>query len=296
MTVPLRRAAVIMNPSSGAGGYKRDLPLMIASMRDMGLDVVELPTENPGDATRLAREAVAGGFDVVVAIGGDGTVNEAVNGVAGSEVPLAIIPTGTVNVLALELGIPLDPPDACRLLSKGTVSWIDLGLAGERYFALMAGIGMDAAVVAGMNPTLKRTLKEAAFFVQGVATLLTKEEPLLIVETPDRRVEGYFIVIGNSSNYGGAFGITQLADMRDGLLDVCVLKDRSFLTTAWYWLAALTNSHVKHPAVEYFRTETACIAVADGESEVLVQTDGEVAGHLPIDCRIAPRALRVIVP
>ena len=296
MTVPLRRAAVIMNPSSGAGGYKRDLPLMIASMRDMGLDVVELPTENPGDATRLAREAVAGGFDVVVAIGGDGTVNEAVNGVAGSEVPLAIIPTGTVNVLALELGIPLDPPDACRLLSEGTVSWIDLGLAGERYFALMAGIGMDAAVVAGMNPTLKRTLKEAAFFVQGVATLLTKEEPLLIVETPDRRVEGYFIVIGNSSNYGGAFGITPLADMRDGLLDVCVLKDRSFLTTAWYWLAALTNSHVKHPAVEYFRTETACIAVADGESEVLVQTDGEVAGHLPIDCRIAPRALRVIVP
>jgi len=296
MTVPLRRAAVIMNPSSGAGGYKRDLPLMIASMRDMGLDVVELPTENPGDATRLAREAVAGGFDVVVAIGGDGTVNEAVNGVAGSEVPLAIIPTGTVNVLALELGIPLDPPDACRLLSEGTVSWIDLGLAGERYFALMAGIGMDAAVVAGMNPILKRTLKEAAFFVQGVATLLTKEEPLLIVETPDRRVEGYFIVIGNSSNYGGAFGITPLADMRDGLLDVCVLKDRSFLTTAWYWLAALTNSHVKHPAVEYFRTETACIAVADGESEVLVQTDGEVAGHLPIDCRIAPRALRVIVP
>jgi diacylglycerol kinase (ATP) len=160
----------------------------------------------------------------------------------------------------------------------------------------MAGIGMDAAVIAGMNPTLKRTLKEAAFFVQGVATLLTREEPLLIVETPDHRVEGYFIVIGNSSNYGGAFGITPLADMRDGLLDVCVLKDRSFLTTAWYWVAALTNSHVKHPAVEYFRTETACIAVADGESEVLVQTDGEVAGHLPIDCRIAPRALRVIVP
>jgi diacylglycerol kinase (ATP) len=296
MNIPLKRAAVIMNPSSGAGGFKRELPLIVDSIRGMGIEVVEMPTAETGDATRLAREAVALGFDVVVVIGGDGTVNEAVNGVAGSEVPLAIIPTGTVNVLALELGIPLDPPDACRLLTEGSISWIDLGLAGDRYFALMAGIGMDAAVIAGMNPTLKRTLKEAAFFVQGVATLLTREEPLLIVETPDHRVEGYFIVIGNSSNYGGAFGITPLADMRDGLLDVCVLKDRSFLTTAWYWVAALTNSHVKHPAVEYFRTETACIAVADGESEVLVQTDGEVAGHLPIDCRIAPRALRVIVP
>jgi diacylglycerol kinase (ATP) len=296
MNIPLKRAAVITNPSSGAGGFKRELPLIVESIRGMGIEVVEMPTQETGDATRLAREAVAGGFDAVVVIGGDGTVNEAVNGVAGSEVPLAIIPTGTVNVLALELGIPLDPPDACRLLTEGSVSWIDLGLAGERYFALMAGIGMDAAVVAGMNPTLKRALKEAAFVVQGVATLLTREEPLLIVETPDRRVEGYFIVIGNSSNYGGAFGITPHADMRDGLLDVCVLKDRSFLTTAWYWIAALTNSHVNHPAVEYFRTETACIAVADGESEVLVQTDGEVAGHLPIDCRIAPRALRVIVP
>ena len=109
-------------------------------------------------------------------------------------------------------------------------------------------------------------------------------------------MEGYFAVFGNSSNYGGAFGITPYADMRDGLLDVCVLKDKSFLSTAWYWLAALINSHVKHPKVEYFRTEAAKVSAVEPDKEVLVQTDGEVAGRLPLECRVVPRALRVIVP
>jgi len=249
-----------------------------------------------GDATRLAREAVEQGLDLVCAIGGDGTVNETINGLAGSEVPLAIVPTGTVNVLAMELGIPLEPPDAVKLLEVGTVSWIDLGLAGDRYFGLMAGVGMDAAVVASLNPVLKKAFKEAAFAVQGLANYLTKEEPLIRVTTAERTVEGYFAVFGNSSNYGGGFGITPLADMRDGLLDVCVLKDKSFLSTIWYWSAALINAHIKHPKVEYFRTEAAEIVTVEEGKEVLVQTDGEMAGKLPLTCRVVPRSLRVVVP
>jgi YegS/Rv2252/BmrU family lipid kinase len=296
VTVAGRRLAAIFNPHSGGGGYKRDVPLIFDALRGLGYRVEELKTTAPGDATRLAREAVAAGFDVVCALGGDGTVNETINGLAGSDVPLAIVPTGTVNVLAMELGIPLEPPDAVELLGSGTVSWIDLGCAGDRYFALMAGVGMDAAVVASMHPAMKKALKEAAFAVQGVGTYLTHEDPLFRVTADERTVEGYFAVFGNSSNYGGAFGITPLADMRDGLLDVCVLKDKSFLSTAWYWTAALINAHIKHPQVEYFRTESALIATVEEDKEVLVQTDGEVAGRLPMECRVAPRALRVLVP
>ena len=249
-------------------------------------------------ATRRASPARpwSRGLDLVCAIGGDGTVNETINGLAGADVPLAIVPTGTVNVLAMELGIPLDPPDAVKLLEAGTVSWIDLGLAGDRYFGLMAGIGMDAAVVASLNPVMKKAFKEAAFAVQGFANYLTKEEPLIRVTTAERTVEGYFAVFGNSSNYGGGFGITPLADMRDGLLDVCVLKDKSFLSTIWYWTAALINAHIKHPKVEYFRTEAAEIVTVEEGKEVLVQTDGEVAGKLPLTCRVVPRSLRVVVP
>lgn len=292
------RIAAIFNPYSGGGGYRRDVPLIFAALRGLGYQVEELQTEESGDATRLAREAVAAGFDLVAAVGGDGTVNETINGLACSDVPLAIIPTGTVNVLAMELGIPLDPPDAVRLLGgdAGHISWIDLGLAGDRYFGLMAGVGMDAAVVASLHPAMKKALKEAAFAVQGLATYLTHEEPLIRVTSEERTVEGYFAVFGNSSNYGGAFGITPLADMRDGLLDVCVLKDKSFVSTVWYWTAALINAHIKHPKVEYFRTESARITTVEDGKEVLVQTDGELAGSLPMECKVVPRALRVVVP
>ncbi len=298
MTLHGKRLAAIYNPHSGGGGYRRDMPLIFAALRGLGYTVEELQTERPGDASRLAREAVAAGFDVVAACGGDGTVNETINGLAGSETPLAIIPTGTVNVLAMELGIPLEPPDAVKLLGSGSgnISWIDLGLAGDRYFGLMAGVGMDAAVVASLNPVMKKALKEAAFAVQGLGTYLTHEDPLFRVTTDERTVEGYFAVFGNSSNYGGAFGITPLADMRDGLLDVCVLKDKSLVSTVWYWVTALINAHITHPKVEYFRTERAVIEAVEEGQEVLVQTDGEIAGKLPMECRVVPRALRVVVP
>jgi len=291
-----RHLMAIFNAHSGGGQYRRDLPLILDSLRGLGYDVEERETAGVGDATRLAREAVELGLDLVCVIGGDGTVNETINGLAGAEAPLAIVPTGTVNVLAMELGIPLEPPDAVKLLEVGAVSWIDLGLAGDRYFGLMAGVGMDAAVVASLNPVMKKAFREAAFAVQGFANYFTKEETLIRVTTAERIVEGYFAVFGNSSNYGGGFGITPLADMRDGLLDVCVLKDKSFLGTISYWTAALINAHIKHPKVEYFRTEAAEIVTVEDGKEVLVQTDGEVAGKLPLTCRVVPRSLRVVVP
>jgi YegS/Rv2252/BmrU family lipid kinase len=296
VSAPARRLLAISNPVASGGGHRRDLQRILEALGALGFAVEERPTSAPGDATLFAAQAVANGVDVVCAIGGDGTVNETINGLAGSGVPLAVVPTGTVNVLAMELGIPLDPPDAVRVVGAGSLSWIDLGLAGDRYFALMAGIGMDARTVAHVNPMLKKTLKEAAFAVQGAVSYLTHDEPLLRIECDERTVEGYFAVFGNASNYGGAFGITPLADMRDGLLDVCVLEDKSFLGTAWYWLAALINSHINHPKVAYFRTEAARVSSVDQGKEVLVQTDGEVAGRLPLECRVVPHALRVIVP
>jgi diacylglycerol kinase (ATP) len=294
---PLGRSLMaIHNPRAGGGGYRRDLPLMLDALRGLGYEVDDRETRGVGDATALALVAVAEGFDVVCAIGGDGTVNEIINGLVGSDIPLAIVPTGTVSVLAMELGIPLDPPDAVRLLDIGAVSSIDLGKANERYFGLMAGVGMDAAVVASINPIMKRALKEAAFAIQGAANYFTREEPRIRVTAAERTVEGYFAVFGNSSNYAGTFGITPLADMRDGLLDVCVLKDKSFLSTASYWTAALLNAHVRHPKVEYFRTRKAEVVTVEDGKEVLVQTDGEVAGRLPLTCEVVPGALRVIVP
>ena len=291
-----RHMMAIFNPASGGGQFKRDLPLIVGSLRTLGWAVVERPTESEGHATVLAREALEEGVDRVVVIGGDGTVNEALNGLAGSDVPLAVVPTGTINVLALELGIPLDPPDAVRVAAEADPTRIDLGLAGERYFALMAGVGLDADVVARVRPAMKRALKEMAFVLQGLTTYLTTQHPLVRLESEDRCTEGYFVVLGNARNYGGSFGITPLADMRDGLLDVVVLKDMGLFSVAHYWLAALLSAHLQHPKVEYFRTASARLTIAEGDAPVLVQTDGEVAGQLPLECRVVPRALRVVTP
>ncbi len=291
-----RHMAAIFNPTAGGGQFRRDLPLIVESLHSLGWDVAEKPTEGEGHATLLAHEALEEGVDRVVVIGGDGTVNEALNGLAGSDVPLAIVPTGTVNVLALELGLPLDPPDAVRVAAEARATRIDLGLAGERYFALMAGVGFDADVVSRVRPVMKRALKELAFVLQGLTTALTAEHPLVQVECDDRCTEGYFVVLGNARNYGGSFGITPLADMRDGLLDVVVLKDMGFFSVAHYWLAALLSAHLQHPKVEYFRTASARLRVAEGDAPVLVQTDGEVAGRLPLECRVVPGALRIVTP
>ena len=152
----------------------------------------------------------------------------------------------------------------------------------------MAGVGMDAAVVASMHPTMKKALKEAAFAVQGVGTYLTHDDPLFRVTCKERTVEGYFAVFGNSSNYGGAFGITPLADMRDGLLDVCVLKDKSFVSTVWYWTAALINAHIKHPKVEYFRTESAHVAAVEGTRKC----SSRPTAKWPAGCRWSARWCR----
>ena len=258
MTVAGQRLAAIFNPHSGGGGYKRDVPLIFDALRGLGYDVEELRDRTSPATPRASRARRSP----------PGSTSSAPSAAtAPSTRPSTASPAATCRW-------PSSPPapSTCWPWSSASRSsrrtrssssspapsrWIDLGLAGDRYFGLMAGVGMDAAVVASLHPTMKKALKEAAFAVQGLGTYLTHEDPLFRVTSEERTVEGYFAVFGNSSNYGGAFGITPLADMRDGLLDVCVLKDKSFVSTVWYWTAALINAHIKHPKVEYFRTESA---------------------------------------
>ena len=194
-----RRMVAIYNPTSGGGHFRRDVPLIVGSLRR-----ARVRRRRSADRAGRTRHRTGQGgpwpraSTSICAIGGDGTVNEVVNGMAGSDVPLAVIPTGTVNVLAIELGIPLDPPDACRLAAAGHVIAIDLGLAGDRYFALMAGAGVDAAVVSSLNPTLKRALREAAFAIQGFAKYLTATRRSIRIETDEECIDGYFVVLGNA--------------------------------------------------------------------------------------------------
>ena len=283
----------IYNPVAGLRGRKKaEKALRYLEKRD--IEIVVLETSGKDSATMLAQAVAAEGWPRIVVAGGDGTLNEAINGIAGTAAELAIIPTGTANVLAKELGIPDDLKHACAIAVEGESRSVDLGLAGERYFALMAGIGFDAMVIKNVNPVLKKAVRHAAYPVAGLKTFVNEELPLLKVITGEHSIKGFFIVVANSHYYGGRFGPAPEASMTDGLLDVCVLKEKSFAKMIEFWYKALKTEKVAGPWVEYFRTAELEIAAPSGET-VLVQVDGEVVSELPVRVNIEHHALNVLV-
>ena len=285
-------AYLIYNPVAGSCGERRAMRIADI-LRSYGSDIVPMATDATGAATRYAHEAVERGIRKIVVAGGDGTINETVNGMAGSGVTLAVIPVGTVNVLSKALAIPANVDDACRLAMKGGSIAIDVGLAGDRCFTLMAGIGFDALTIKNLDPVLKRALKGAAYPISGLRTFITEDLPLISVKSARHETEGYFVIAANSRYYGGRFGPTPLANMQDGLLDFCVLKEKSFTEMLRFWISSIRKEELDEPHAEYFRAEEAEISCPSGE-EVLIQTDGEMVAELPVRVSVRPRALRII--
>ncbi|MHB0867266.1 MAG: diacylglycerol/lipid kinase family protein [Thermoleophilia bacterium] len=282
---------LIYNPAAGSLSERKALKAA-REMGRLGYHIELLPTSGPGSATELARMAVAAGAKRIVVAGGDGTINEAINGFAPSQTELAIIPAGTANVLAIELGIPFNAADASRIAAKGYASPIDLGLAGERAFTLMAGIGFDAMAVKNLSPLLKKTIRHAAFPVAGLKAFIQEELPLLRVTSGDRMAAGYFAVVSNSHNYGGRFGPSPEASITDGLLDICVLKENSFPNMVNFWIRSLARSRLPADRAEYFRAAELEVTCPGGEN-VLVQTDGDLIGELPMKFSVMPGGLKV---
>ncbi len=282
---------LIHNPAAGGGG-KYTGGQLVAGLRRAGAEAELLPTGGRGDAAGIAAELAEKGAPRLVVAGGDGTINEVVNGIAGSETELAIIPSGTANVLALELEIPMKLDEACALAVHGASVRLDLGLAGERYFALMAGAGFDALVIKNINPVLKRTIRRAAFPVSGIRTFFREELSPLSIDSGGYHTEGYFVIASNARYYGGRFGPNPRASMADGLLDICVLKGRNLSRMLRFWVGALGKGTIDSAVAESFRSsevEIGCPAGAD----VPLQTDGEVVGRLPVKISIVPEALKV---
>ena len=262
------------------------------TLKKLGARIELFPTTESGSATELARLAVSRGAPRIIVAGGDGTLNEVINGIAGTRTELAIIPTGTANVLAIEMDVPMNVTKACALAFEGKATAVDLGLAGDRYFALMAGIGFDAMVIKNINPVLKKTIRHAAFPVSGLVTFIQEDLPLLSVKTADHETEGYFVVVANSKYYGGRFGPTPDASMTDGMFDICVLKKKRLAEMLNFWIGALRKSRIDDSAAEYFRAPVVEVNCPTG-SQVLVQTDGEIVGELPMSMTIVPRALNI---
>lgn len=248
-----------------------------------------------GQATDLARRAAGHGYDLVVACGGDGTVSEVANGLAGSGVPMGVLPAGTVNIWATEAGIPRDPVKAARVMLEGQTRAVDLGLAGVRYFLLMAGVGLDGAVARDLRPIMKRSLGRMAYVLTGIWSFAGyKGSPVALV-VDGRRLDRHvvWIVVGNTRLYGGVVTVTPRARADDGLLDLCIFSGRGFFSSAGHLLALIRGRHLASAGVEYQHCREVSVESA---RPLPVQADGDHIGSTPQTFRIAAGALRVVVP
>jgi YegS/Rv2252/BmrU family lipid kinase len=290
------RALIIFNPIAGqAASYEQDIQAASDVWRAQGWAVEIRPTAGPGDGTRIARAAALAGYDVVVAAGGDGTVNEVINGLAGTQTALAVLPIGTVNVWVRELGLPLQPRAAAQAFLDAQVRVIDLGKAGERYFLLMAGVGFDAAVTAEVRAHEKRRLGVFAYVFRALdlAWRFHGTRAQIVVDGKLVRTRALMVVLGNSQLYGGILKITARASLDDGLLDLCIIKGNTLRGAPLRILSILLRRATGDPQIEYHRARTVRIETL---RPLAVQVDGDHIGYTPMTFESAPGALRALLP
>jgi diacylglycerol kinase (ATP) len=250
-------------------------------------------TDKPGEARRFAEEAAEAGFGRVVAAGGDGTVNDVVNGIADSDVALGLLPIGTMNVFAAELGIPGNNLQRCwDVIQAGHTREVDLVCANKQYFVQLGGIGLDAQVVKETSWDFKKSFGPLSYVISA-AQIAGRKPPRILVETDSGQMEGSFVLVGNGRYYGGPFVLFKDALVDDGKLDVLIFKNLGYLDIIRYLHGILFGTHVNLPDVEYFQTTRLDVS---SEQEVPVEVDGEVIGNLPVSFRIADRKLKVLVP
>lgn len=257
------------------------------------------------DARRLAAEAVRDGFEIIVAAGGDGTLNEVLNGIA--DVPeglertrLGLLPLGTVNVFARELGIPRQFGPAWQTILQGRdtridLPWVEYRLQGgtsRRCFAQLAGAGLDARAIELVHWPLKKKIGPLAYVVAGLRALLHPPSKITVADGR-RSVTGELVLIGNGRLYGGEFRIFPEADLRDGLLEVCVFPRVNWLTLIRCCAPLMLRRKLPLDVTENFQTAAFTLAASPPAP---IEVDGEFIGHVPASFSVQRSRLRVIVP
>lgn len=282
---------VILNPTAGNPETLRHCQESVESIaRGCPIRV----TSHTGEAERLARRAVEEGFTRIVAAGGDGTVNQVANGLAGSNAALGLLPLGTINVFAMELGLPLNNLELCWDIIEGAnVRRVDLPSANGKHFVQLAGVGLDAQVVKETSLAFKRSFGPLSYLISA-AQIAARQPPRLFIASNNAPVdEGSFVLIGNGRLYGGPFPFFKQAVLDDGLLDVVLFKRLGYLEIIKYLQDVVFSSEIRVPEIEYFRTRRLRIT---SEQDVPLEIDGELAGNCPVDFKIEQKALRVLAP
>lgn len=289
------RTLLLVNPSAGRPNYLRTfLPRVLQVFDRHGLSYELVQTRHPGHATEIVRRHLDR-VDSVTVFGGDGTVREAVHGFGETAKPLGVIPFGTVNVLALELGIPFDPVRAAQVVLEGRTRLIDVGVVNDEPFLLMVSTGLDAMAVHRVNPAEKSLLGRWAYILAALRSLFVYHPRPVEIRIPDSGVtdEGYLAVVSNSRFYGGPFELHRDTTIDDGILDILLFKRGSVIDTFRLFLGVLAKTHTAFPDVAFHKARRLLLL---SRKKVLVQVDGDKAPSPPLAISIRPRFLPVFVP
>jgi diacylglycerol kinase (ATP) len=286
------KALIIQNPMAGQSNEFDDSIKDIFKKSDITTKIQK--TTAIGDGIKLAKNAI-GKYDIVIAAGGDGTVNEIINGIANQKIKLGILPLGTENSVSREFGIPKNLKKAAQIITKGKTVKFDLGsvenASGKRFFGLVAGVGFDAAIAKDVTPHLKKMLHGAAYLLEGFKELFTyKQHPLYVKLDDNEELKGYFAIIGNIHYYGMGLEMTPEADPLSGKLDIVLFKKKNMIEMFEYGIHAILHNLDKFKGVEYRKFEK---AVIDSEGDVLVHADCELVGKTPVTFQIHKDAIEV---
>jgi YegS/Rv2252/BmrU family lipid kinase len=273
------RVKIIANPISGRGRSRLLAERLRAELAARGMNAEVSFTRRKGDAAKAAAQT-SDDFAAACAVGGDGTVNEVLNGIAGRNLHLAILPAGLSNVVAAELGIPRDPAAVAQAIAGRSTAAVDLCLADGRYFIAMAGAGWDAHVVHSIARSRRSPLGYAGYILPIARSLLLYDFPAMEVVADGVPVsrEAGLVVLGNVRRYGGPFSITSRADFADGCLDAYLVRRAHAVKVLSLYLGALLGDHTRHGGAMYLRGKKFELT---GPTRVPVHIDGEAAGYLP---------------
>ncbi|RIE05670.1 diacylglycerol kinase family lipid kinase [Candidatus Cryosericum terrychapinii] len=297
MEKKIKKIRIIINPAAGTGGSI--LPVFNLSMKEAGTKWEASITHQAGDAIKFAKAAVKEGVDALAVYGGDGTLMEAISGLMGSDIPLAILPGGSANVMAEELGIPKDLKAACALMTQVplTVKTIDVGQFGDRYFILGIALGFGAEMIKGADRETKNRIGIFAYFLSAATALKKTKKAVyhLKIDGQKHEVQGLTCIIANVGNLGFSnISYDKHINVSDGLLDVVVVRKANL---SLFKLLAVTLLKRERPdnleLVEHWQGKEISVSSSPRQT---VQCDGEVLKEMPLHIKIIPQAIKVLVP
>jgi len=311
----MQRAVLIYNPASGQHPARRAalIAKIVSVFRDAGIAIEAIPTEAANTAGQHAQRAIAEGCDAVIACGGDGTVHEILQTMAGTNVALGVIPLGTANALAADIGLPRDPARAARMLlhatpqriSVGRVRYVDPeGAPGSRFFIVAAGIGADGYFFSRVNSRMKQRLGYAHYLIEALRLWAVHTFPMFRAAFTENARDGAHtadvsqVLAVRITNFGGLVRkLVPVASIRKPNLHVIAFKTRNRLDYMRFMGAVWFRRHTYATPIELVDcTRVECRALDGATEQVFVEADGEFLGTLPVSIEVVPQSLMLLIP